>query len=193
MRNPAVALIAALVLLGAGAAVGACHRRQAPAPAAAPPTAASQPALPAGVTKVENRACDILTQEDAESVLGGPVKPPITHVEYGTAGKVKSRCGYVTVAGPPAKVITLLVMENRNAEDTRSEYEHAHAMSQTVSGQVPENVPALGDRAYWSGGTVCQLNVLSGNRWLVISGTSSSTSDPRAPAEAAATRILKHP
>lgn len=182
-------LAMALLILAA-----ACRRHQAPSIAETQGRRQAFQPLPAGMKTAVNHACELLTRDDAEALLGGAVKPPIAHVEYGTAGKVSARCGYVSVAGPPAKVVSLLLIEHKTGEETRAEFEHAHAMSQTISGQAAENVPGLGDRAYWAGGIISQLNVLSGNRWLVISGTRGLSQGQLAAAHETAARILAaHP
>jgi hypothetical protein len=141
----------------------------------------------------ENLACRLLTRDDAEALLGGPVRePPVTSITA-DIGVVTSRCGYISVAKNPTKVVTLLASRWQDPADVRRAYEHAHALSQTVSGQVPENADGLGERAYWSGGKVNQLHVLRGHDWLVISGTVGPGLDQLAPAKAAAARILAHP
>jgi hypothetical protein len=191
----------ALLLLAAMAG-GACHRRQeerpgagatggaaAPGPASAKPGAgvAAQP----GAKALENRACELLTRTDAEALLGGPVKAPITSITA-DIGAVRSRCGYVSESEKPVKVVTLLANRWQNPAAARTAYERAHALSQSISGQAPESVAGLGDRAYWAGGTVGQLNVLAGDTWLVIGGTTGPGLDQLGPAKLAAARVLAH-
>jgi hypothetical protein len=55
---------------------------------------------------------------------------------------------------------------------------------------MPETVTGLGDRAYWAGGLVKQLNVLAGDTWLVISDSPGRGLDELGPAKQAAAKIL---
>jgi len=184
------ACLCALLLATAG-----CRRQQ-----PQPPQQQSRGAAPGGGAPAardarpqENLACKLLTREDAEALLGGPVQePPVTSI-VADIGVVKSRCGYISEAKNPTKVVTLLASRWQEPADVRRAYEHAHALSQTISGQVPETVDGLGERAYWSGGKINQLNVLRGNDWLVIGGTVGPGLDQFAPAKAAAAKILAHP
>jgi hypothetical protein len=193
-----VLLLLLLPLVAAG-----CHRRgqrqeNAQAGAATPrPAASAEPAATAPRSE-ENLACRLLTRDDAEALFGGPVQPrPVTST-MADVGEVSWRCGYISETtkpqGPtnPTKVVTLLVKRWQQPAAARSAFEHAHALAQAISGQVPENVDGLGERAYWAGGKVNQLNVLAGNDWLVISGTQGPGVDELAPARAAAARVLAH-
>ena len=170
----------ALVLALALAATG-CKHHQPPGAAAGSATAA----------RTSNHACELLTGDDAEQLLGGAVKAPVTSVTA-EVGVLSSRCGYVSVSTTPVKVVTLLARKYQQPADARNAFEHAHALAQTVSGQIRETVPGLGDRAYWAGGTVNQLNVLAGDTWLVISGTAGPGLDELGPAKLAAAKILAH-
>jgi len=170
-----------------------CRGRQQPRQrqAGAAPPGAGAPAG-RGATPQENLACQLLTRDDAEALLGGPVlEPPVTS-SMADIGVVSWRCGYISAAKNPTKVVTLLANRWQEPGGVRRAFEHAHTLSQTISGQVPENVDGLGDRAYWSGGKVNQLNVLRGRDWLVISGTAGPGLDQLAPAKAAAAKILAH-
>ncbi|HVR08977.1 MAG TPA: hypothetical protein VMW75_13090 [Thermoanaerobaculia bacterium] len=195
MRSRCLPLcLCALLLVAAG-----CHRqqRQEPRQGGAAPTAAG-PAPPARAARpTRNLACDLLTKDDAEALFGEPVQgEPVTSA-MADIGVVSWRCGYISArssSGPASstKVVTLLVKHWQERAEARSAYEHAHALSQSISGQVPEPVDGLGERAYWAGGKVNQLNVLAGNDWLVISGTEGPGLDQLGPAKAAAARILAH-
>lgn len=159
----------------------------------AAPSGAGAPAVRAATPQQENLACKLLTREDAEALLGGPIRePPVTSIITGMR-VVSSRCGYISVAKNPTKVVTLLASRYQEPAGVRHAFEHAHALAQTLSGQVPENVDGLGERAYWSGGKVNELHVLRGHDWLVISGTLGPGLDQLAPAKAAAAKILAHP
>lgn len=193
----ALVLVAA-ILAGLALTASGCRGRRQPAPSQSPGGGAAAPAggsaTPAtgiqGAKPPENLACKLLTPGDAEDLLGGPVQEPPVTSSMADIGVVSWRCGYISQAKNPTKVVTLLAKRWQQADDARRAYEHAHALSQTISGQVPETMDGLGDRAYWSGGKVNQLNVLRGTDWLVVSGTLGSGLDQLGPAKAAAVKIL---
>lgn len=192
MKARSMAILLFALLLSAMATAG-CRGRQPPRQPQAgtsPPGAAAPAGRGAGPQ--ENLACQLLTRDDAEALLGGPVlEPPVTS-SMADIGVVSWRCGYLSAAKNPTKVVTLLANRWQEAGGVRRAFEHAHALSQTISGQVPESVDGLGDRAYWAGGKVNQLNVLRGRDWLVISGTTGPGLDQLAPAKAAAAKVLAH-
>jgi len=186
----------AVCLCALALAAGGCHRRQPPpgqraAASGARAVASGAPAAPGGKA-AENLACKLLTKDDAETVLGGPVlEPPVTST-MADVGMESWRCGYISEAKEPTRVVTLLASHWQDAAAARRAFERAHSLSQSVSGQVPETVGGFGERAYWAGGKVNQLNVLAGNDWLVISDTVGPNLDQLGPARLAAARILAH-
>ena len=185
----ALAAPLALMVMALLAAAG-CKARQPPGAAAAIPAGAGTSA-PSGAPARTNHACELLTSDDAQQLLGGAVKPPVISMT-GDVGVVSSRCGYISESTNPVKVVTLLARKYQQPAEARAAYERAHALSQTVSGQMPETVTGLGDRAYWAGGLVKQLNVLSGDTWLVISDSPGPGRDELGPAKQAAAKILAH-
>ena len=191
-RSLALAISLCSLLLAAMGAAG-CRGRQQPRQrqAGGAPPGAGAPAG-RGATPQENPACQLLTRDDAEALLGGPVLDPPVTSRMADIGVVSWRCGYISAAKHPTKVVTLLANRWQEPGGVRRAFEHAHALSQTISGQAPENVDGLGERAYWSGGKVNQLNVLRGRDWLVISGTTGPGLDQQGPAKAAAAKILAH-
>jgi hypothetical protein len=153
--------------------------------------ASRPPAKVALAPPATNLACDLLTKSDAEDVLGGGVDAPVTSI-VPALGLVASRCGYVATGTKPARVVTLLATTWQNPADAKHAFERAHAMSQSTSGQAPETLSGLGDRAYWAGGTASQLHVLVGGTWMVFSGTAGPGVDPRPQCKAAAEKAVAH-
>ena len=187
-RLAALAFLAALTLLG----TAACGRRQAGNATLRSRRTVTRPEpLRVATPPVTNHACELFTKDDAEAVLGGEVEAPITKL-VPDIGVVSSRCGYIAKGVKPAKVVTLLAKTWRDPADARHAFEHAHALSQTVSGEAPQNLDGLGDRAYWEGGTISQLHVLAGNVWMIFGGTTGPGIDPRPQDQAAAHKALSH-
>ena len=69
---------------------------------------------------------------------------------------------------------------------------HAYGTARITSGQSPQAVTGLGDRAYWSGGSASELHVLFGGVWLTCSGTAGPGADPQPQDVAAARKALEH-
>jgi hypothetical protein len=179
--------LAALSLLG----TFAC-RRSAPKPKVRSLSGVIRPApLSVPSPPLTNHACELLTADDAGDVLGGALAAPVTSIVQ-DIGVVSSRCGYIAKGAAPVKVVTLLAKTWQNPADAKRAFEHAHALSQSVSGQAPETIAGLGNRAYWAGGTLSQLHVLAGDTWMIFSGTAGPGIDPLPQDKAAAQKTLAH-
>ncbi|HVT15602.1 MAG TPA: hypothetical protein VHQ90_05385 [Thermoanaerobaculia bacterium] len=138
-------------------------------------------------------ACGLLTQADAEALLGGPVTPPQTGSTAAPGTVSSTRCSYLSASGSPVKVVTLLLRRYASPAAAADAYERALAMSRSISGAEPadEAGPSLGgQRAYWAGGTVNQLNVLRDDAWLIIGSSLGPGLDQRSSSRAVAARIL---
>jgi hypothetical protein len=138
-------------------------------------------------------ACGLLTRADAEALLGGPVSPPQTGSTAAPGTVSSTRCSYLSASGNPVKVVTLLLRRYASPAAAADAYERALAISRSISGAEPadEAGPALGgQRAYWAGGTVNQLNVLRDDAWLIIGSSLGPGLDQRASSRAVAARIL---
>lgn len=116
-------------------------------------------------------SCTLLTMVDAEAVLGQKVNTPLTSgaATEGQATTVSS-CSYATNGETPAdvKVASLLVRKAATLEEANKVFDNARAESKKLSGVDPVDVANLGDRAYWSGGSLTQMNVLKGQAWLIV-------------------------
>jgi hypothetical protein len=191
LRRAARLTLGLLASLGLLLGTAAC-RRQAARPSTRSLRGASRPApLNVEMPPVVNHACELLTKDDAEEVLGGPLQPPVTSITR-DIGVVSSRCGYIAKGATPAKVVTLLAKTWQDPAAAKRAFEHAHALSQTVSGQAPVTIAGLGNRAYWAGGTVGELNVLAGATWMAFSGTAGPGLDSLPQDQAAARKALAH-
>lgn len=159
-------LIAILALAGAG-----CGRPSKPAPSNTGSTPAAT--APAGSPILDKRydACALFVKADAEAVLGTKVNDPLTS-GAATEGQVTtvSSCSYATSAELPndVKVASLLVRKAATKAEADQVFTDARAQSKGLSGVDPVDIRGLGDRAYWSGGNLTQMNVLNGNAWLII-------------------------
>ena len=149
-------LIAILVLAGAG-----CARTT-------PPTSTTA-TNPASVAKKYD-SCALFTKADAEAVLGEAVNDPDRDGMTTKDGAIiTSGCTYATSAVKPSdiKVAYMLLRKARDLAEANKVFDEAFKLSKSLSGVDPVDVQELGDRAYWAGGALNQLNVLKGDVWLI--------------------------
>jgi hypothetical protein len=165
---------------------------------------------------VEGRdACALLAQDDVEELFGGRARrllsgraPAQTGARAAASpaaaapgrkwrsegpgtGPIATRCGYASESTTPLKVVGLLVEQFPDHAAAASAYDRARGVSGAIAGMPPEDLPGLGDRAYWAGGTLKQLNVLKDNLWLNLNITVGPGLDQEAPARQAVQRVLK--
>lgn len=118
-------------------------------------TVQSQPgAVVTAPTATGPTACQVFNAELAGKYLGEVGAPNENN------SPLVSNCTYSSTAGG----ITLLIKQSNAIEQ-----EGAITASKDLSGVDPEMVEGLGDKAYWSGGKLNQLNVFKGNDWYIIS------------------------
>lgn len=138
-------------------------------------------------------ACRLLARSDAQAVLGLPVMDPLSSgATTEDRGTIVSSCSYATGGEDVAaiKVASLLVRKAPSADEALRIYEEAQGRSPLVSGAEPTEIEGLGDRAYWIGGTLTQLNVLKGDAWFIVNVRDEQTGDLQAQSVEAARRVL---
>jgi hypothetical protein len=153
-------LIAVIVLAGAG-----CGR-------ATPTPATNNVTTPATATQDKYNSCALFTKTDAEAVLGTTVNAPTSNGTTSNDGAIiTSSCTYATTAVKPTdiKVANLLIRKATNLTEANKIFDEARKVSKSLSGVDPVDASGLGDRAYWAGGALNQLNVLKGDVWLIAS------------------------
>jgi hypothetical protein len=149
-----------LVLVCLAVGLVACDSRDPqPSGSGAGEAAPSQPAAPevSGPVKATVNAAEFLTRADAEAVLGKPVGEPSVQ----NTGGGSSNVTYIT---SDYSGIGLFVRPNTTAQT----FDESQAKSKSVSDVDPATIAGLGEKAYWVGGKVNQLNVLRNRHWLII-------------------------
>ncbi|MFA5185423.1 MAG: hypothetical protein WC551_02960 [Patescibacteria group bacterium] len=139
----------ALSLVAAGCSTQT--KTEATVTATTPETAVTAPAAS------DLQACQILTPEIAKKYLGETKEPTANN------GPVTSNCTYAS-SGDSFGALTFLIKHS-----SATEQEGAVPASKSLSGVDPEMIDGLGDKAYWAGGKLNQLNVFKGNDWYIIS------------------------
>jgi len=128
-------------------------------------------------------SCSLLTADEVKTIMGADAKPN----ESGAASTV-SNCTWVTESGSG---LGIMVRQATSAGEAEAVYANAISQSQGLSGVAPQNMPGFGDKAYWAGGNLKQLNVFKGNYWVIISVfAAGKDKDPLALAKAAAEKAI---
>lgn len=145
--------ILTLVTLGA-----ACNR----APAQSNSSSTNQTSTVTDTSSLDS--CRWLTKQLAEQALGAPVEGPSSR----NVSNVVSTCTYGTIS-TPMKSVTLLVRRASSLDESTKIFNQAKSETKAMSGADPVDVKGLGESAYWAAGSLNQLNVRKGDKWLIIS------------------------
>ncbi len=181
-------LIAVIVLAGAG-----CGRATPSTSGTATNVAKDSGAPTNPIVNKKYDSCVLFVKTDAEAVLGVKVNEPV-HSGAATEDQatIVSTCSYSTAGETPAdvKVASLLVRKAKDTAEAVRVFDEARGLSKTLSGVDPVDVSDLGDRAYWAGGALNQLNVLKGDAWLILNIQDKKSKTVQLQATEAARRAL---
>ena len=134
-------------------------------------------------------ACAALSQADAVSVLGGDVTvttgPEATQPD---GSLYVSNCAF---SSDEARSANVLIRQAADAGSIKRQFADARAAVPGIYSVAPQDVPGLGDAAFWVGGSASQLNVLKGGRWVTIIVLALKSDDRLAIAKNTASAILK--
>ncbi len=178
-RAALMAGLAALACIG-GAGCGRGQGGAGPAAAgAARPAARAASPLP--------DACELLTAGDVEAI-SREVSGSLSSTLEDAVGKDPSQCTY-SLGGVPPRVISLSLRRSPTPDQAASQQQNAESGLRSISaGAAVEDLPHLGDGAFWIGGQIDQLNVRHGDTLLVF--TVQLDKDPEAAARALAGKAL---
>jgi hypothetical protein len=160
----APALLAVIAMLAlAGWAAGCGQGRGGPAAAGtagSPPASSTTGPLPA--------ACELLTPADVDGVTK-EVSGSLSSTLEDAVGKDPSQCSYPLGSEVPSKVVSLAVRHLASPDQAASQQQAAEAgLRSMVAGAQVEDLPSVGDGAFWIGGRIDQLNVRRGATLLVF-------------------------
>ena len=125
-------------------------------------------------------ACELFTVQDALQFNGGqPVAPRSSTFDDAARSGSALTCSFNTAVATPdqPKVLGLEIKPARSPEAAARNLESSRTMlKRLTSGEIQE-VPGVGEKAMFAGGTLNQLHVLKGNLVLVI--TAQTDNQPR--------------
>lgn len=187
-RTPRLAVAtsrAACALLAAGAVLAACGRGGGGAPAAGRSGAAGT----AGSARTPlPDACELLTPADVEAVTR-EASGSLSSTLEDAVGKDPTQCSYSLAGDVPPRMIGLSLRRAPGAEEAASQQRAAESGLRSIAAGAPvEELPRLGDGAFWIGGRIDQLNVRRGDTLLVF--TVQLDKDPLGAALALAGKAL---
>jgi hypothetical protein len=159
---PAVLMVAELASIGCGE--GADPQAETPA----------APAV---------NACDLLTSQDAEQVLGEPANWMSSVLSEAQGGDPR-QCGY-NAGSDTTRTISLEVRRSASADQARQRFDAAREL---LAGA--QDVQGLAEEAFWLGRGVEQLHVLRGDSHLIVTSHPGPERDAMAAARTVAERAI---
>lgn len=132
-------------------------------------------------------ACTLFTAADAQAVLAEPEVVEMTSFLADSQGKKDpSHCGY-NAGSDPSKIVRLEVRQAASPDAARGVFDSTRSL---LAGSGPQDVPGLGDGAFWVGGTLSQLHVRKGATQLIVTSQPGEGKDPLGIAKAIAGKAL---
>lgn len=111
-------------------------------------------------------ACTLFTLDDVREIVGPQeaIAAMSPLLQQQTPGKCNYGIGYET----PPPLMSLEVQRLPSAERVARVFDSSRSMLERMSRTELEEVPGLGEGAYWAGGEVQQLHVRQGDLRLII-------------------------
>ena len=139
-------------------------------------------------------ACELFTVRDALQFNGGRAVAPrsSTFDDASTSGSSLT-CSFNTAVATPDRpqVLGLEIKPARSARAAARNLESSRAMLKRLSGGEIQEVPGLGEKAVFVGGTLQQLHVLKGNLVLVVTAQTDNQPKSLYVAKLIAQRVLQ--
>jgi len=123
--------------------------------------------VPAAIVYQPAAACELLTLDEAKSLLGTTASKTGEKSPVLSGHLVKSECGY-TVTNPDTQNIVVAAIVVRSGIDDKGVAQNIAEFTNGVPATNVEVVKDLGDRAYFNY-SLGQLNVLKERDWIIFS------------------------
>ncbi|HVG09076.1 MAG TPA: hypothetical protein VNM67_15330 [Thermoanaerobaculia bacterium] len=125
-------------------------------------------------------ACELFTVQDALQFNGGrAVAPRSSTFDDASRSGSSLTCSFNTAVSTPdqPQVLGLEIKPARSPKAAARNLESSRAMLKRLAGGEVQEVPGLGEKAMFAGGTLNQLHVLKSNVVLVV--TAQTDNQPR--------------
>ena len=139
-------------------------------------------------------ACELFTVADALQFNGRqPVAPRSSTFDDAARSGNALTCSFNTAVATPdqPKVLGLEIRPARDARAAARNMESSRSMLKRLSGGEIQEVPNLGEKAMFAGGTLHQLHVLKGNLVLVITAQTDNPARSLYVAKLIAERVVQ--
>lgn len=113
-------------------------------------------------------ACTLFPRPDAEAAAGLAVNGTLSSTMADVKGPSPLQCTYTTGSLLQPGILSLEVRPARNKKRAARLHESGRDTMETLSHGKLEDVPDLGQAAYWAGGGLMQLHVLDGRNLLIV-------------------------
>jgi hypothetical protein len=134
-------------------------------------------------------ACELLAPADVEAVTRD-ASGSLSSTLEDAVGRDPTQCAYSLGGDVPPRMISLSLRRTPSAEQAASQQRAAESGLRSIAAGAPvEELPRLGDGAFWIGGRIDQLNVRRGDTLLVF--TVQLDKDPLGAARALAGKALE--
>jgi hypothetical protein len=142
------------------------------------PTSGSKEGKSAAAPVRQVDACTLFTEADAKAVLAEEeVVEMSSFLSDGQKQKDPSQCGY-NAGSDPSKIVRIEVRRAASPEAVQGAFDSTRSL---LAGSAPQDVPGLGDGAFWVGGTLEQLHVRKGATQLIITSQTSQPGEGKDP------------
>lgn len=126
-------------------------------------------------------ACALFTFDDARAVAGETIAPMASTFDE-AKGRNPGECIYNSGTLDQPRILSLLIRPQTTVGRAKRLHESTRSSLSTMSRGKLQDVPGLGDGAFWVGGQLQQLHMRKGHRLFVITVQSPDGTDqlPRA-------------
>lgn len=134
-------------------------------------------------------ACTLFTFDDATAVAGETVAPMASTFDE-AKGRDPGECIYNSGTLDQPRILSLLIRTHRSIARARALQESSRSTLNAMSHGKIQDIPGLGDGAFWVGGQLQQLHLRKGHRQFIITVQSPDGSDQLPRARQIAVKVL---
>jgi hypothetical protein len=135
-------------------------------------------------------ACTLFTDQDARAVAGDSIAAMASTFDE-AKGRDPGQCIYNSGTLDQPRILSLLIRQHRNVRAAKRLQESSRSTLNAMSGGKVQDVPGLGEDAFWVGGRLQQLHLRQGYRQFIITVQSPDGTDQLPQARQIAEKVLE--